>query len=163
MLARHWWRDGSTLDLYADKARSAEAIRQFAGAREAENYLAFCSYAASIYDAVEEPFLRSPMPSLGDFLSMSGLKKASAVTRIDAMRSLWKAVCAQLKTASSYALRAIRDLHGLEPMASPATLNTIAAVEQQGAWVVRAGCTHWPERSLASASDKASRFARALG
>jgi 1-hydroxycarotenoid 3,4-desaturase len=140
VLARHWWRDGSTLDLFADRARTAEAIRDFAGAKEAENYLSFCAYASAIYEAVEGPFLRSPMPSLGDFLSMSGLRKASAVTRIDSMRSMWKAVTSHFRDERLRMLFGRYATYtGSSPWKAPATLNTIAAVEQQGAWVVKGG------------------------
>lgn len=140
VLARHWWRDGSTLDLFADRSRTAEAIRDFAGAKEAENYLSFCAYATSIYEAVEGPFLRSPMPSLGDFLSMNGLRKASAVTRIDSMRSMWKAVTSYFRDERLRMLFGRYATYtGSSPWKAPATLNTIAAVEQQGAWVVKGG------------------------
>ena len=46
ILARHHWLDGSTLDLFADPARSAEAIAAFAGPAEAEGFRRFCTDAA---------------------------------------------------------------------------------------------------------------------
>src|SRR5665811_1173656 len=38
VLARHAWPDGSRLDLFADRAESAEAIGRFAGAAEARGF-----------------------------------------------------------------------------------------------------------------------------
>src|SRR6056297_1931071 len=41
LLARHFWPDGSRLDLWDDADRTAEAIRDFAGARAAAQFRAF--------------------------------------------------------------------------------------------------------------------------
>ena len=46
ILARHAWRAGGRLDLFADIARSADAIGDFAGAAEARGYRAFRFEAA---------------------------------------------------------------------------------------------------------------------
>jgi 1-hydroxycarotenoid 3,4-desaturase len=139
-LARHYWPDGSSLDLYADRARSAEAIAAFAGRREAEGYVAFCEYARRIFEAVEGPFLRSALPTASGLLSLGGLRAAASVSRIDATRTMWKAV------SSFFADERLRALFGRyatyvgsSPLRAPATLNVIAAVEQAGVWVVRGG------------------------
>ena len=47
ILARHWWPDGSRLDLHADPAASEAAIRAFAGPRAASDFRAFNSRATS--------------------------------------------------------------------------------------------------------------------
>ena len=64
VLARHAWTDGSRLDLFAEPARSAEAIAGFAGAAEARGFVAFCRHTEAIYRAVAGPFIRSPRPTL---------------------------------------------------------------------------------------------------
>ena len=63
ILARHAWDDNERLDLFADPARSADAIGDFAGAAEARRYRAFCARARRIYDTLETPFLRGSRPS----------------------------------------------------------------------------------------------------
>ncbi len=55
-LARHAWGDGSRLDLYSDVDQSAEAIADFAGAREADGYRRFCKRAESIYRTLRDTF-----------------------------------------------------------------------------------------------------------
>ena len=55
-LARHAWGDGSRLDLYSDVDQSAEAIADFAGAREADGYRRFCKRAESIYRTLRDSF-----------------------------------------------------------------------------------------------------------
>ena len=43
-LARHFWVDGSRLDLYADLHRSYEAIKAFSGAQEADAFIRYHDY-----------------------------------------------------------------------------------------------------------------------
>ena len=69
VLARHWWEDGSTLDLHADAARSADAVGAFAGADEARRFQAFCAQAREVYRTLEGPYIRGRMPGM---LGLSG-------------------------------------------------------------------------------------------
>ncbi|MCU0791052.1 MAG: FAD-dependent oxidoreductase, partial [Nitratireductor sp.] len=54
VLARHAWRGGSRLDLFAGRMASAEAIGAFAGKAEAEGYLRFCRDAGLVHDALKD-------------------------------------------------------------------------------------------------------------
>ncbi len=153
-LARHYWPDGSSLDLYADRERSAEAIGAFAGAREAEGYRAYCAYARHILEAVEGPFLRSPLPGLRDLFSLRGLGAAARVGRIDAGRTMWKAISSFFRDARLRALFGrFATYVGSSPLRAPATLNVIAAVEQAGVWAVRGGMYALAEALLARAGE----------
>jgi 1-hydroxycarotenoid 3,4-desaturase len=59
VLARHAWaHDGSRLDLFADRAQSADAIARFAGPAEGRRYLAFCDESARVYRQLEGPHIR---------------------------------------------------------------------------------------------------------
>lgn len=139
-IARHFWPDGSSLDLYADQARSADAIAAFAGRREAEGFAAFCAYGRRILEAVEGPFLRSALPRARDLLTPTGLNTIARVGRIDAARTMWKAVSSHFRDARLRALFGrFATYLGSSPFRAPATLNVIAAVEQQGVWSVRGG------------------------
>jgi 1-hydroxycarotenoid 3,4-desaturase len=64
VLARHFWPDGSRLDLFDTEADSAEAIRAFAGARAARQFRAFSARARRLFDGFEAPVMRAPAPSL---------------------------------------------------------------------------------------------------
>ena len=55
VLARHAWRQGGRLDLYADRERSARAIAEFAGTADAQGYRDFCARSADIYSTLKEP------------------------------------------------------------------------------------------------------------
>ncbi len=133
VLARHAWPGGATLDLFADPARSAEAIGALAGPDEARRFLAFCDYTRRIYETVEGPFLRSQRPTFADLLKQSGTLGLGALSRIDAHRTMAKAVDSHFRDArlrqlfSRYATYC-----GSSPYEAPATLNLIAHVEAEG-------------------------------
>ena len=64
ILARHFWPDGSTLDLFDTEHDSAESIRRFAGARAAKQFRRFSARARTLFDGFEAPVMQSPAPSL---------------------------------------------------------------------------------------------------
>jgi 1-hydroxycarotenoid 3,4-desaturase len=64
ILARHFWPDGSTLDLHDTEDDSAEAIRRFAGARAAAQFRRFSARARTLFDGFEAPVMQAPTPSL---------------------------------------------------------------------------------------------------
>ncbi len=140
VLARHAWPGGATLDLFADPARSADAVGALAGPDEARRFLAFCDYARRIYETVEGPFLRAQRPTFGDLLKQSGALGFGALSRIDAHRTMARAVDSHFRDArlrqlfSRYATYC-----GSSPYEAPATLNLIAHVEGQGVHRVAGG------------------------
>lgn len=153
-LARHYWPDGSSLDLYADREKSAAAIAAFAGPREAEGYRAFCAHARRILEAVEGPFLRSALPGVRDLFSLRGLGTAARFGRIDAARTMWKAIASFFRDARLQALFGrFATYVGSSPLRAPATLNVIAAVEQEGVWAVRGGMYALAEALLTRARE----------
>lgn len=140
VLARHSWPDGQTLDLFADRERSAAAISAAFGPREADAFLRFSAHCAGILETVREPFLRRPLPRLADMVSLEGLRQARALASIDATRSLWSAVSSFFREPRLRMLFGRYATYvGSSPYEAPATLNVIAAVEQSGAWVVKGG------------------------
>ncbi len=135
-LARHAWTDGSTLELFTDRARSADAIGDFAGAREAKGYLAFCDHAQRIYETVKRPFLESARPSPFAILR-EGL---GALARIDAHRTMWRALGDYFQDARLRQLFGRYATYcGSSPFDAPATLNLIAHVEHDGVFLVEGG------------------------
>lgn len=142
-LCRHFFADGTVLDLFADEpvapgsppaaawARSTAEIRRGLGATAAEQFCRFRHHAARIFSAVEQPFMRRSVPSsplalpfrytLGDLLRMRHL---------DARRSLWQALRAQFDDERLRVLFArYATYSGADPFLAPATLSVIAHVE----------------------------------
>jgi phytoene dehydrogenase-like protein len=86
LLARHAWREGGRLDLFADMDRSADAIGAFAGAAEARGYREFCARSADIYRTLAGPFIAAQRPSMFDLVRRMGVRNlpADAVGRAGA-------------------------------------------------------------------------------
>lgn len=139
-LARHFWPDGAELDLFADIDQSASAIEATFGSREADGYRRFAAYSQRIFNAVNEPFMRSQRPGLLDAIGASFSLGPRALLDIDGYRTLMTALGdffhdpRLLQLFGRYATYA-----GSNPYAAPATLNVIAHVEREGLWLVRGG------------------------
>jgi 1-hydroxycarotenoid 3,4-desaturase len=139
-LARHAWAGGDVLDLYADTARSAEAIRHFAGAAEARGFGEFCARARRVYETLEGPFIRAPRPSPIGLAASAGLAGVADLWRVSPFTSLWKALGEHFRDPRLRQLFGRYATYcGASPFAAPATLMLIAHVEQQGVWLVEGG------------------------
>jgi len=139
-LARHAWRDGTTLDLFADVQASASAIGDFAGAKDARGYLAFCRRARDVYSALEQPFLRGSRPNPLSLLVRAGWRGLPQMARISPFATLWSTL------GDHFTDPRLRQLFGRyatycgsSPFSAPATLMLVSHVEQAGVWRVQGG------------------------
>ncbi|MEL6437125.1 MAG: FAD-dependent oxidoreductase, partial [Pseudomonadota bacterium] len=57
LLARHFWPDGSQLDLFADIDTSVEAIRDFSDAQNAKGYRDFCQQSRAIFETLKDTYI----------------------------------------------------------------------------------------------------------
>jgi 1-hydroxycarotenoid 3,4-desaturase len=140
VLARHAWSRSERLDLHGDVERSAEAIRAFAGARDAAGYLRFCRDSREIYETFSRRFLCAEQPGLAAVLAGGGLAQLRRLWRARPFTSLWKAL------AGYFPDPRLRQLFGRyatycgsSPFRAPATLMLVAHVEQAGVWRVEGG------------------------
>jgi 1-hydroxycarotenoid 3,4-desaturase len=139
-LARHAWRRGGRLDLFADVRRSADAIGAFAGPGEAKGYLDFCNRSRDIYRTLAGPFIAAERPSMFDLVQRVGASGLPGLMRISAMRTLWGALSDHFQDPRLHQLFARYATYvGANPFFAPATLMLIAHVEQNGVWLVRGG------------------------
>lgn len=153
ILARHWWPDGSTLDLHADQNASAEAIRDFAGPRAATEFQAFCARARRQFEAFEDPIMRSPHPKLGA-VAMKCLTQPRLLCDMTPPRTLWESLQRQFSDGRLTQLFARYATYvGGSPFQSPDVLSLIWHAEASGVWRIKGGMValaHMLER-LASA------------
>lgn len=139
-LARHYWPGGAALELFADEARSADAIGAFAGAREARGYRAFCAQGRRIFEAVHAPVLEGQRPELGGLLVEARRLGLSGLRAIGAHRTLWSALGDWFRDPRLVQLFARYATYcGSSALLAPATLQVIAHVEQRGVWSVEGG------------------------
>jgi len=141
VLARHAWNATDRLDLFADVARSAEAVGDFAGADEAARFRAFCARAGEVYRTLEAPFLRAGRPSGPvDLTWRVGLAGLPRLLRLNPFATLWQALGESFKDPRLQQLYGRYATYcGSSPFGAPATLMLVAHVEQDGVWYVDGG------------------------
>ncbi len=139
LLARHWWRDGSQLDLYSDAAQSAAAIAGFAGPRAEAEFHRFNRQSAQLYAAFEMPLLHSMRPNLTG-VALNALKAPAIWPALAPRRSLARHLS---RTFSDPRLRQLFGRYstyvGGAPDLSPAVLGLIWQAEARGVWAVQGG------------------------
>ncbi len=155
ILARHAWRDGARLDLFADIDRSADAIGEFAGAREAAGYRRYCARARRTFAALDQTFVRAARPGLAQLVWRCAPDRIADLVGISPFATLWS----DLEKYFAHPL--LRQLFGRyatycgsSPFLAPATLMLIAHVEQSGVWAVEGGMVRLAEAMEALAREK---------
>ena len=138
-LARHAW-GSAQLDLFADPAASEAAIGDFAGAAEARGYRAFRAETRRLFEALDQPFLRSSKAdpvTLGWRMGPRGLPD---YLNLRAYTSLWRALGRYFGDPRLQQLFGrYATYSGSSPFACPATLMLIAHVEASGVWLIDGG------------------------
>jgi 1-hydroxycarotenoid 3,4-desaturase len=140
VLARHAWNGGGRLDLFADVARSADAIGAFAGAAEARGFRAFCDRARRVYRALEGPFIRAARPTPFSLAAAAGPSGVAGLLGASPFNTLWRALGDHFRDPRLRQLFGRYATYcGSSPFLAPATLMLVAHVEQDGVWLVEGG------------------------
>ncbi len=159
VLARHAWDDSHKLDLFADPARTEQAIGALAGTAEAKGYRAFMGESRRIYDTLERTFITAPRPSAASLAYAVAGQGLGGLWRIRPFETMWAALSRHFRDARLRQLFGRYATYcGSSPFLAPATLMLIAHVEQQGVWLVEGGM-HRVARSMAAlAAAKGASF-----
>jgi len=141
VLARHAWRGHERrLDLHADRARSTDAIGEFAGAAEARRFVAFCEQARRVYQTLEGPYIRSRRPTLMSMSRDLGPSGLATLAGLGPFASLWRSLGRHFHDPRLRQLFARYATYcGASPWQAPATLMLVAQVEMDGVWSVQGG------------------------
>ncbi len=158
LLARHWWQDGSTLDLHADLDATYAAIAAFAGSQAEADFRRFNRQSAQLYAAFDAPMMQAPRPQLARIA-------LNALTRPATWPALLPGRTLAQHLARSFHDPRLRQLFGRYatyvggiPDYSPAVLSLIWRAEAQGVWAVQGGM-HRLARALADlATAKGAAF-----
>lgn len=139
VLARHWWLDGSRLDLHRDPQASAAAIAAFAGPRAEAEFIRFDRLAAQLYAAFDAPMMQATAPRLAKIAW-----NAACNPRVWPALMPGRSLAAHLKnTFSDPRLRQLFGRYatyvGGAPDRSPAVLALIWQAEARGVWAVQGG------------------------
>lgn len=139
VLARHFWSDGTRLDLTGARDADCVAIAAAMGSRAATGFAGFHDHAGRLLAAFDEPMMQSPVPHVGG-LARAALRQPAlwpallpwATLQSDLMHRLPDARLRQL--FGRYATY-VGGLPGL----SPAVLALIWRTEARGVWAVEGG------------------------
>ncbi|MDZ7627169.1 MAG: phytoene desaturase family protein [Parvularculaceae bacterium] len=137
ILARHFWRDGSQFDLFAEDRAALDAVGDFAGREEADGFLRFLGEARRIERMLRDSFLRAPAPDMAAMLRAAG---PFQLLKVDPFTTYWSALGRYFRDARLRQLFARYATYcGSSPFKAPATLMLIAAVEKAGVWAPKEG------------------------
>ena len=159
ILARHAWRAGEQLDLYADPVRSAAAISAFASPREGRRYLAFCQRSRRVFESLEQPFIRNSRPNPVTLITRMACRGPGTLRWIYPFSSLWRALGKEFHDPRLRQLFGRYATYmGSSPFWAPATLMLIAHVEQTGVWSVQGGMYRIVEALATLAANQGTTF-----
>jgi 1-hydroxycarotenoid 3,4-desaturase len=140
ILARHAWNERDRLDLYADEARSADAIAALAGPAEGRRFREFSERARRIYATLETPFIRSARPSPLALVRGVAPRGLGDLFGIAPFETMWRALGEHFHDPRLRQLFGRYATYcGSSPFLAPATLMLVAHVEREGVWLVEGG------------------------
>jgi 1-hydroxycarotenoid 3,4-desaturase len=157
-LARHWWPGTGPMDLYPERDANIEAIRTFAGDREAQGFARFDAAARALYDAFEHPVMRAAKPAL-PAIARATLSKPK----------FWSALIPGI-TLDRWLTQFFRDPRlrqlfgryatyvGGRPAHTPAVLALVWQAEAQGVWAVADGIQALAQALARAAQTLGVRF-----
>jgi 1-hydroxycarotenoid 3,4-desaturase len=140
ILARHAWDEDQRLDLFADRLSAADAIGRFAGADEAQRYIAFCAQCRKTFETLDDTFIRSQRPNPISLTRKTLANGVGGLLDIKPFGSLWRTLQQQFRDPRLQQLFGRYATYcGSSPFSAPATLMLVAHVEQEGVWVLPRG------------------------
>ena len=159
ILARHFWPDGSRMDLCADPQQSEAQVEQLAGPMEAARFRRFCDRARALHDALEKPFMRGGTPQMARFMTQLGPSGLALLGQLGPMRSLWQQLQREFTDPRLRQLFGRYATYcGSSPWEAPATLMLIAQVEMDGVWSIDGGMQTLAEVLTCLAQERGARF-----
>ncbi len=152
ILARHGWRDGSALDLFADVDKTVAAVDAFAGAENADGYRRFARDSQQVFETLKDSYIAAPRPSPVDLVRRIGLTNIADMWALKPFSSLWSALGGYFPDGRLQQLFGRYATYcGSSPYQAPATLMLVAHVERDGVWLVEGGM-HALARALGEAA-----------
>lgn len=158
VLARHYWSDGTRLDLMADTALSAANVGHVFGARAESQFRRFSDWATRLFDGFDKPMLQTAVPKPMALVGHVARRPALAAAMLPP-----RTLAAQLNEAFDEPKLAqlfgrYATYVGGSPYASPAILGLIWSAEARGVWRVEDGMHRMAHAIEALAKAKGARF-----
>ncbi|MEL6373338.1 MAG: 1-hydroxycarotenoid 3,4-desaturase CrtD [Pseudomonadota bacterium] len=173
LLARHFWpaAAGNTgpaghpgtkpasLDLFADEARSVDAIAAFASPAEGRRYQAFCAQARRTFETLNTTYMAASRPTMPQLVYRIARNRPADLTAIHPFQTLWRALERQFHDPRLRQLFGRYATYcGASPYQAPATLSLIAHVESCGVWLVEGGMKRLATAMAQAAQDRGAHI-----
>ncbi len=155
VIARHWWRDGSSLDLFSSFEKNITSIRDFSGVKSAREFEKFNSLSEKLFKLFDQPIIKSPKPKVLPIL-IQGLANAKVLyetlLRQRILYDLLEDNFSDPRLTQLFARYAT--YVGGSPFLSPSLLSLIWNVESKGVWRIKGGMHQMP-KSMENIAKKA--------
>jgi len=139
VLARHFWPDGSRLDLFDDPGKSAKAIEAFSGRESREAFEQFWLETETLFDTFEGPMLQAAEPSQVE-LATQALRHPRLLPTLSPMATMARWLARRFPDPRLTQLFGRYATYvGGSPFESPALLSLIWQAEARGVWTVSGG------------------------
>lgn len=138
-IARHFWADGTQLDLHADQESSRSNIRGVFGTKAATAFDRFTMDAKRLFNAFDAPMLQAAVPTQ-TALTLHVLRNPSLIRVMAPHLSLAKTLSKRFRDPKLAQLFGRYATYvGGTPYHSPSILSLIWGAEAQGVWSVAGG------------------------
>jgi 1-hydroxycarotenoid 3,4-desaturase len=139
LLARHWWRDGTCVDLDANLETSLENIRNVFGEKSAAEFMSYYSDTLTLFECFDEPVMQNANPNLPSMM-LAVMKRPSVIGKMRPVSTLAHGLAKQFSDPRLQQLfgRYATYVGGM-PQTAPALLSLIWQAEAQGVWTINGG------------------------
>ena len=158
ILARHWWPDGSTLDLFDDYETSQQAIYEFAGLTSFKEFQKFFQKTKRLFEALDIPMMQTSEPSQWDMAKLM-IKQPSLARDIAPLHTMASKLAQQFSDPrlaqlfGRYATYVSGSHYG-----SPALLSLIWQAEAKGVWGIQGACAPSGAKLMKLAKERHAEF-----
>lgn len=158
ILARHWWSDGSSLDLFDDFDSNVEAIEAFSGAKSKSEFIAFTNAARDLFNAFDAPVMKNPRPGFSSLVPTI-LRDLSLLHKLRMSKTLDQYLKKQFRDPRLAQLFGRYATYvGGSPLDAPALMSLIWQAESRGVWALKGGMGSFAALLERLATDRGAQF-----
>ncbi len=158
LIARHFWPDGSRLDLCDDAGANEAAIEAFAGPRAARQFAGFSRRARALFTGFDSPMMRNATPTPAT-LAAHCLRHPALLPRMAPLSTLAGSLARQFDDPRLAQLFGRYATYiGGSPYRVPALLALVWQAEVAGVWTVAGGMHRLAQTLAALARARGASF-----
>ena len=159
IIARHFWRDGSSLDLFSSFEKNIQSIKNFSGTKSAKEFEKFNTLSAGLYELFNQPIIRSSKPRISPILIKGARSAKFLYETLIRHRTLYDLLTSTFSDPRlSQLFSRYATYVGGSPLMSPSILSLIWHVESRGVWRIKNGMHQMPKCMEKIAKNAGANF-----